>query len=201
MQGTRNRLTIAICSALAAGALVSAGAIAHDVEKSEASTTTAPVTGNASSTSTMDKDRIMEADQSRTRSAQGGANAQGTDDVVWFVVPVALENQSSQASNGCWVKLYSGDNFEGRHVMIVGPTGIRELRSPYGTGLNNWESAVVGPNATVTTFDDEGFRARNATLRGGQRYPDMSDSKLGLFEDIESIKVACSNVAGSGSGS
>jgi hypothetical protein len=120
--------------------------------------------------------------------------------VVWFVVPVALESQGDSMSNGCWVRLYSGDNFEGKAISIVGPTQMRDLRSPYGTGLNNWESAVVGPNAMVTTYDDQEFRARDATLRAGQRYPDLNDSKLGLFEDIESIKVAC-NGSGSRSGS
>jgi hypothetical protein len=115
---------------------------------------------------------------------------------IWLLIPVELSTRSQQFSNGCWVQLYSGDNFEGRAMTVVGPANIADVRSPYGTGLNNWESAVVGPNATVTTYDDQDFRARTATLRAGQRYAELDDSKLGLFEDIESMRVTCSNTTG-----
>jgi hypothetical protein len=135
-----------------------------------------------------------DADQRRSNptSATGSAESPQADTVVWFVVPVAMQAQGDAMSKGCWVRLYSGDNFEGRYVSVVGPASIPEMVSPYGTGMNNWESAVVGPNATVTTYDDDNYRSRNATLRANQRYADLDDSKLGLFDDIESMKVSCS---------
>jgi hypothetical protein len=136
-----------------------------------------------------------DADQSRAAGSRGGS-ASGPDAVVWYILPVAYEVQGNQMSKGCWVRLYSGDEFEGRSINIVGPANLREMQSPYGTGMNNWESAEVGPNATVTTYDDENFGSRNATLKAGQRYPDLDDSKLGLFDDIESMKVTCRDSAG-----
>ena len=146
------------------------------------------------------KDRsTTDYDQSRTGGARSASSAgAGPDAVVWYMFPVALETQSNNVSKGCWVRLYSGDEFEGRSIYIVGPTNISEMRSPYGTGMNNWESAEVGPNATVTTYDDENFGSRNATLNAGQRYPDLDDSKLGLFDDIESLKVNCRTSTGTG---
>ncbi|MCU0760079.1 MAG: hypothetical protein MUF07_12900 [Steroidobacteraceae bacterium] len=119
----------------------------------------------------------------------------------WLLVPVELSARSEQVADGCWVRLYSGDDFQGRVMTVVGPANLAEVRSPYGTGLNNWESAVVGPNATVTTYDDENFRARSATLRPGQRYAELDDSKLGLFEDIESMRVSCAAPSSASAGS
>lgn len=138
----------------------------------------------------MKSTRTASAGGSSTRStAQGGST--DAPDAVWLFVPVAVSTQTEKQSQDCWVRLYSGEGFDGRYVTITGPAEIPELRSPYGTGLNNWESAVVGRNATVTTYDDDGFEDRSATLRGGQRYADLGDSKLGLFQDIESLRVTC----------
>ena len=145
---------------------------------------------NQSTDSQQSGSMTSDADQStRAQASRSGSNT--APDVVWYVFPLTLQAQSDQLSRGCWVQLYSGDDFEGRYVSVVGPAQIREMASPYGTGMNNWESAIVGPNATVTTYDGENFQSRNATLRAGQRYPDLDDSKLGLFDDIESMKVEC----------
>lgn len=113
----------------------------------------------------------------------------------WVLTPIAIDEQDMRAANGrsagCWVKLYSQDDFKGRYITVMGPSDVPDLRSPYGTGLDNWESAVVGSKATVTTYDDQNFRARDAVLRAGQRYARLDDTKLGLFEDIESLRVRC----------
>lgn len=56
------------------------------------------------------------------------------------------------------------------------------------------DSVVVGPKATVTIYDDyddENFRDRNATLKPGEHVKNLDDQKLGLFEDIESIRITC----------
>lgn len=147
---------------------------------------------SAGSASTRTAESTRKADGSGGARASSSSSGDGVD-TLWILMPVALQSRSDQASNGCWVRLYSGDNFEGRYVTIMGPSDVPSLRSPYGTGMNNWESAVVGPNATVTTYDDQNFRARDAVLRAGQRYAELDDSKLGLFEDIESMRVRCAN--------
>jgi hypothetical protein len=152
-----------------------------------------PGTPRTEHVATADSDAgVSDADR-RTSAKRAGQGA----DVLWMVLPVAFQAQTEQIAQGCWVRLYSGDNFEGRYLTLAGPADIAELWSPYGTGLTNWESAIVGPAATVTTYDGEGFRARSATLRAGERYPELDDSQLGLFEDIESMRVTCLQPQGS----
>jgi hypothetical protein len=154
----------------------------------ERSTTgTTGTTGTVGTTGITERGDGREYDQSRP-----GAQARGAGDVSWLIMPSNLQAQSDNMTKGCWVRLYAGENFEGRYVTIVGPSEVRELRSPYGTGLTKWDSAIVGPNATVTTYDGANFDDRNATLRPGQRYPELDDSKLGLFQDIESVRITCS---------
>jgi hypothetical protein len=170
----------------------SAGAASGSVDNaSTAGSTTTGSTGSTSATG----GTASGASSAGTRNAAGSAGSSSVEP-IWLLIPVEFSARTDQMSNGCWVQLYSGDNFEGRVMTVVGPSNLAEVRSPYGTGLNNWESAVVGPNATVTTYDDENFRARDATLRPGQRYPKLDDTKLGLFEDIESMRVTCSRPAG-----
>jgi hypothetical protein len=144
-----------------------------------------PGTPRSESPSMSGDTRVAEASPRR-----GQRSGQGTD-VMWVLIPVELQSRSTQLSQGCWVQLYSGDNFEGRYMTIIGPADLPAVASPYGTGIDNWESAIVGSAATVTTYDDQNFRARSSTLRAGQRYPELDDSKLGLFEDIESLRVVC----------
>jgi hypothetical protein len=161
---------------------------------------------DAASRGSVDTDE--EADE-RTRTAAAGgaaaaANAQrgsaAAPDAVWQLVPADASRQAERQSNDCWVRLYSSGDFGGRYITITGPAEIPQLRSPYGTGLNSWESAVVGSNATVMTYDDDNFEKRSATLRGGEKYRDLGDSSLGLFRDIESLRVTCDS-SGSGAGS
>ena len=162
-------------------------------------TAVSPSPHDRSTSGDFDPRTSTDYDQSRTGGMRSNPKSgSGPDDLVWYAVPASAQNQGSHLASGCWVKFYSGDDFEGRSVSIVGPANVKEMRSPYGTGMNNWESAEVGPNATVTTYDDENFGSRNATLNAGQRYPDLDDSKLGLFDDIESLKVNCRTSTGTG---
>ena len=144
----------------ASGAAVSAPATpGNDVPDSTPGT---PRTENA--TDARDRDRIAEANRAST-----GQRPEDNDAVLWMVIPVELQSRSDQMSQGCWVQLFSRDNFEGRYLTVVGPANIAEVASPYGTGMNNWDSAIVGPRATVTTYDGENYRSRSATLRAGHR--------------------------------
>ncbi len=173
---------------------------AASTEGARTRTATAGAAGTASSSGTASSagdasSGGMSSDGAASRQAASQRGSANAPDAVWLLVPVAVSTRTEQQSNECWVRLYSGDDFEGRYITITGPAELPELRSPYGTGLNNWESAIVGRNATVTTYDGSNFQERSATLRGGQRYADLGDRKLGLFEDIESIRVSCSSPA------
>jgi hypothetical protein len=51
------------------------------------------------------------------------------------------------------------------------------------------DSVVAGPKATVTIYDGENYRDRNATIRPGEHVRNLDDQKLGWFEDIESVRI------------
>lgn len=176
---------------------------ASDTTSGAAERTRTATAGSGSTSGTTSTGGSMSSGSSSGSSSGGGsaqANSQrgsaSAPEAVWLWVPVAVSARTEQQSNDCWVRLYSGENFDGRYITITGPAELPELHSPYGTGLNNWESAIVGRNATVTTYDGDNFAERSATLRGGQRYADLGDQKLGLFEDIESIRVNCNSTGG-----
>jgi hypothetical protein len=69
--------------------------------------------------------------------------------------------------NGCWVRLFNDKFYRGRSLTLV------------------------GPSATVTTFDYEYLKNRTAVLHPVQRIPDLRDRELGLFEDIHSVRIRC----------
>jgi hypothetical protein len=149
-----------------------------------------------------------EASRERTRTASADASTppatrgSAESNAVWLLVPASASAQAEKQSKDCWVRLYSGRDFDGRHVTITGPAEIPELRSPYGTGANTWESAIVGPNATVMTYEDDNFEDRSSTLRAGERYSDLGDAQRGVSKEIESLRLTCESTgAQSGSAS
>lgn len=130
------------------------------------------------------------------KSAAGAAtqqrsNAGATADAaaVLVLLPVQLASDEKLA-NGCWVRFYDGQNFRGSSLTLAGPVEMPQMH-PAGNVWRDWESAVVGPKARVTTFDDENFRQRTASLTPGQRIADLRDQKLGWFDEVHSARVAC----------
>lgn len=109
------------------------------------------------------------------------------------LVPVQLAG-ADILGNGCWVRFYDGKNFGGANLTLVGPVDMNEMNVPGTFGAwRNWDSAVVGPKARVTVYDQENFKERNAVLNAGSRIADLSANKLGWFEDVKSARVACGN--------
>lgn len=93
-------------------------------------------------------------------------------------------------ANGCWVRFYDDKSYRGRSLTLAGPVEMPKIHVPGGLWVK-WSSAIVGSGATVTTYDFEQFKNATAVLRPGQRIPDLRDRKLGLFEDIHSLRIAC----------
>jgi len=87
-------------------------------------------------------------------------------------------------------RLYSEDNFRGDQLSLVGPVDMPNMRTPFGQDWSGeFDSIAVGPKA--------------ARFEPGQRVPQL-DEKLGFFEQIRSMKIACaagSKTAQSASGS
>jgi hypothetical protein len=127
--------------------------------------------------------------QSQSKQAQRDGEApQGAPLIV--LVPVAVASSDS-LGDGCWARLYDGANFRGNQLSLVGPVDMPNMRTAFGTDWGGeFDSIQVGPKASVTVYDNENHREKAATFKAGQRVPDLSD-KVGLFEDIRSLKIAC----------
>lgn len=110
-----------------------------------------------------------------------------------LIVPGSFS--AERVSDGCWVQFYTGDRFTGIQLNIIGPVEMRTMKGPFGARWNGLESAIVGPQAQVTAFDDEDFEEHSLILEPGQRIPDLEKSRgrsgLGPFEDIKSLRVTC----------
>jgi hypothetical protein len=91
---------------------------------------------------------------------------------------------------GCWVRFYDHKDFSGASLTVVGPMDMPMMNVPGGL-WRDWDSAIVGPRAAVSTFDSA-YPDKTAHLRPGQRIADLSDKKLGWFDDIRSARVLCS---------
>lgn len=114
----------------------------------------------------------------------------GGADLPSVIVVPQDHRHDDQLANGCWVRFYNDNSYRGRSLTLAGPVEMAKIHVPGGLWVK-WSSVIVGPRATVTTYDFEQFKNATAVLRAGQRIPDLKDRKLGLFEDIHSLRIAC----------
>ena len=135
-----------------------------------------------------DRETPSSANQNQKKGTQQ-ATPPGHPAVI-LLVPAELYARNEALANGCWVRLYESKNFRGNQLAVFGPADLPDVED--NTPVWGFDSAIVGPKATVTTYDEEDYQDRNATLSPGQRVADLGDKKLGFFQDIESLKVSCS---------
>lgn len=113
---------------------------------------------------------------------------------IIVLVPTQIA-ASDSLGNGCWARLYDGTNFQGNQLSLVGPVDMPSMRTAFGTDWGGeFDSIAVGPKATVTVYDNENYRDRAQTFKSGQKVADMG-GKMGLFEDVRSLKIACAGGA------
>lgn len=130
------------------------------------------------------------AGQKSNGKAAGGGSAQaGTDASVLVLLPPAMA-RDTRFADGCWVRFFDDKQFRGDALTLAGPVDMPKMELPGGL-WRDWDSAVVGPRARVTTYDNENFRDRTAELAANQSYPDLRDHKLGWFEEVKSARVSC----------
>jgi hypothetical protein len=120
-----------------------------------------------------------------------GTAARTTTAPLFVLIPVELAGKDATMKSGCWAKVYDGENFTGDNLTVVGPVSLSDMSGPFGL---NWDDKVnsieTGPKATVTVFDNEGFRDQVAQFKPSQKVADVS-KKLGFFDEFASIRVAC----------
>ena len=130
------------------------------------------------------------ASQSKKPDASSGASVSPNAPII-VLVPVQVAAKDS-FSNGCWARLYDSTNFQGNQLSLVGPVDMPNMRTAFGTDWSGqFDSIAVGPKARLTVYDNENYGEKAATFKPGQKVADL-DEKMGFFENISSVKVACS---------
>ena len=114
----------------------------------------------------------------------------GEADLPSVIMVPRSYRHDDRLAGGCWARFHEGKAYGGRSVTLVGPLQMPKMHIPGGLWVD-WGSVIVGPAATVTTYDFEQFQNATAVLRPGQRVPDLRNRELGLFEDIHSLQIAC----------
>lgn len=131
-------------------------------------------------------------------SRSGGGTAQRDQQVsgarsetpaALLVLLPAAQAQGTQLANGCWVRFFDDKGFQGDTLTLAGPVDIPRME--LGNAWRDWDSAIVGPKATVRTYDNENFRDRTAVLQAGRSIRDLQEDKLGWFDEVKSARVAC----------
>ncbi|SCY04849.1 Beta/Gamma crystallin [Nitrosospira sp. Nl5] len=113
-----------------------------------------------------------------------------TAPVILLVPPMFAVNPS--LADGCWARLFDDQDYRGDVLTLAGPIDIPSAR--VGENLvwgRKYDSVIVGPKATLTIYDNQNYQDKTATFKAGQRIPDLNE-KLGPFENIRSLKIACS---------
>ena len=137
-------------------------------------------------------------------AAQGGGGSESKDRQAStetrdgaptvVLVPLTLAIDRTFA-NGCWARLYDGRDFRGDRLALVGPADMPDMRTGFGKDWGGeFDSVEVGPKATLTVYDGENYSDRAASFKPGERITDMGE-RMGLFEDVRSLKLACAGGA------
>lgn len=126
--------------------------------------------------------------QDKSSAASGATASPGAPMIV--LVPMVVAS-APDFSDGCWARLYDSTNFRGNTLALVGPVDMPNMRTAFRTDWSGqFDSIAVGPKARLTVYDNENYGEKAATFKPGQKVADL-DEKMGLFENISSVKVAC----------
>lgn len=170
--------------ALALAAAIAAAASGAPATAQTADNKARPASAPAAAQRSQDAQKALPG-QNRSSSATAGNAA-----VAVMLVPLAVATADAM-NNGCWVRFYSDQNFNGDMLAVSGPVALPNMdrAQPF---WGEADSAVIGPKARVTTYDNDNFRDQTALLQPNQRIANLRDlNQLRWNEGIESVRVEC----------
>lgn len=133
-----------------------------------------------------------------SKQEKGDKSAQASKGAPMIVLVPMVVATRQDFSNGCWARLYDSTDFQGNELQLVGPVDMPNMRTAFGTDWSGqFDSIAVGPKARLTVYDNENYGEKAATFKSGQKVADL-DEKMGTFENISSVKVACTSGAAMG---
>jgi hypothetical protein len=104
----------------------------------------------------------------------------------------AADMEMQMVDKNCWIEVFDDTKYDAKnpHVKLQGPNEYASLKNLNGRNWNNdIESVVVGSNATVMAYSKQDFKGTEFAFTPSQHIPKLS--KLGMSNDIESMKIAC----------
>jgi len=128
-----------------------------------------------------------------TSTAPGGGAAASADnrpDPTILLVPVRIEDPA--LASGCWAQFYTGRNFQGDMLTLVGPAEVQSMDRGTARQLKrDIDSVSVGPRARLQVFEHAMFRDRTVEFPANSREGGLM-RKLGFGGRIEAMKLSCS---------
>ena len=104
----------------------------------------------------------------------------------------AADMEMRLVDKNCWIEVFDDNKYDAKdpHAQLQGPKEYATLNNVNGKDWNNdIESIIVGSGATIRAYKDRDFQGPEIVFTSGQRVPDLA--KLGMSNDIESIKIIC----------
>jgi len=108
----------------------------------------------------------------------------------------AADLEMKLVDKNCWIEVFDDSKYDAKssHAKLQGPKEYAAMKDVDGKDWSNdIESVIVGPGATVRAFKDRDFQGPEIVFNAGQRVPKLS--KLGMSNDIESMKIMCEQSA------
>ena len=83
---------------------------------------------------------------------------------VMVLMPADVFAKETSTKQGCWAKIYDGENYTGDSLTLSGPVALADMSGPFGL---NWDDKVnsieLGSKATMTVYDNVAFQLREHT--------------------------------------
>jgi len=125
-----------------------------------------------------------------TSTPPSAASAENRPDPTILLVPVRIEDPA--LASGCWAQFYTGRNFQGDMLTLVGPAEVQSMDRGTARQLKrDIDSVSVGPRATLQVYEHAMFRDRTVNFPANSREGGLM-RKLGFGGRIEAMKLSCS---------
>jgi hypothetical protein len=125
-----------------------------------------------------------------TSAPASTASAENKPDPTILLVPVRIEDPA--LASGCWAQFYTGRNFQGDMLTLVGPAEVQSMDRGAARQLKrDIDSVSVGPRATLQVYEHAMFRDRTVNFAANSREGGLM-RKLGFGGRIEAMKLSCS---------
>jgi hypothetical protein len=118
------------------------------------------------------------------------ATADNRPDPTIMLVPIRVEDPA--LASGCWAQFYTGRDFKGDMLTLVGPAEVQSMDRGTARQLKrDIDSVSVGPRATLQVYEHAMFRDRTVNFPANSREGGLT-RKLGFGGRIEAMKLNCS---------